>query len=46
MQIGAVVEGPALVEETDSTTVILPGDRAAISPRGHLVIDIGGKRDG
>ena len=38
----AKIEGPALIEETDSTTVVLPGDRAAISSRGHLVIEIGG----
>ena len=43
LAIGETVEGPALIEETDSTTVVLPGDRATISPRGHLVIDIGGK---
>ncbi len=45
MRIGDATTGPALIEETDSTTVVLPGDRAAISPRGHLVIDIGGKED-
>ena len=39
---GEAIDGPALIEETDSTTVVLPGDRAAISPRGHLVIEIGG----
>lgn len=39
---GETIDGPALIEETDSTTVVLPGDRAAISPRGHLVIEIGG----
>ena len=41
--VGETVEGPTLIEETDSTTVVLPGDRATISPRGHLVIDIRGK---
>ena len=46
LRIGQTITGPALIEETDSTTVVLPGDRAAISPRGHLVIDIGGKGDG
>ena len=45
MRVGETVEGPALIEETDSTTILLPGDRAAISPRGHLVIDIGGTGD-
>ena len=42
LAVGESIEGPALIEETDSTTVVLPGDRATISPRGHLVIDIGG----
>ena len=46
MPVGETIEGPALIEETDSTTVVLPGDRAAVSPRGHLVIEIGGKTDG
>ena len=41
--VGETVEGPTLIEETDSTTVVLPGDSATISPRGHLVIDIRGK---
>ncbi len=45
LRVGERVEGPALIEETDSTTLVLPGDRAAISPRGHLVIDIGGEGD-
>jgi N-methylhydantoinase A len=34
------VTGPAIVEDPDSTTVILPGDTARISPNGHLIIDI------
>jgi len=38
---GAVIEGPALVEEAESTCVIGPGDRAHLDAAGHLVIDIG-----
>jgi N-methylhydantoinase A len=34
------IAGPAIVQDRDSTAVILPGDRARISPRGHLIIDI------
>ena len=34
------ITGPAIVEDPDSTAVILPGDTARISPRGHLIIDI------
>jgi N-methylhydantoinase A len=35
---GAVVAGPAVVEQLDSTTVIPPGRRAVVDPYGNLVI--------
>ncbi|MYE00915.1 MAG: methylhydantoinase, partial [Alphaproteobacteria bacterium] len=35
-----VVEGPAIVEDAEATTVIPPGDRARLGPGGHLLIDI------
>ncbi len=38
---GAVIEGPAIVEDAEATTVVLPGDRARPGPNGHLLIDIG-----
>lgn len=41
---GALVEGPALVEEAESTCVIGPGDRAHVDAGGNLVIDIGAAR--
>jgi N-methylhydantoinase A len=34
------ITGPAIVEDPDSTAVILPGDVARISGAGHLIIDI------
>lgn len=37
---GATIDGPALVEENESTCVIGPGDRAHVDAAGHLVIDI------
>ena len=37
---GSEVPGPAIIEDPDSTTVILPGDRAKISDEGHLIIEI------
>jgi N-methylhydantoinase A len=40
MSPGEVFAGPALVEERESTTVVLPGDTAAISAHGNLIIDI------
>jgi N-methylhydantoinase A len=36
--------GPALVEERESTTVVLPGDVLTLTPSGNLMIDIGGRR--
>jgi N-methylhydantoinase A/oxoprolinase/acetone carboxylase beta subunit len=38
---GASIAGPAIIEDPDSTTVVLPGDVARISSAGHLIIDIG-----
>jgi N-methylhydantoinase A/oxoprolinase/acetone carboxylase beta subunit len=40
---GARVRGPAIIEEAESTTVILPGDEARVSPARHLIITIGGQ---
>jgi N-methylhydantoinase A len=39
---GAVVEGPALVEERESTCVLGVGDRARIDDFGNMVAEIGG----
>lgn len=35
------IEGPAVVEEHASTTVVLPGDRLQVDELGNLVIEIG-----
>jgi N-methylhydantoinase A len=37
---GAVIEGPAVIEEPNATTLIHPGDVATVSAAGHLVIDV------
>ncbi|MBT5192010.1 MAG: hydantoinase/oxoprolinase family protein [Rhodospirillaceae bacterium] len=37
---GETLEGPLIVEDPDSTTVVLPGDTVRISDSGHLIIDI------
>ncbi len=34
------IVGPAVIEERESTTVLLPGDVATLSTAGHLVIEI------
>jgi N-methylhydantoinase A len=38
---GIVLEGPAIVEETDSTTVVFPGDLLRVHERGSLLLTIG-----
>jgi N-methylhydantoinase A len=37
---GFTVEGPAVIEEPNSTTLVFPGDTAEVSPHGHLVIAV------
>jgi N-methylhydantoinase A len=37
---GARIEGPAVIEEPNATTLIHPGDVATVSEAGHLVIDV------
>ena len=39
---GQVIEGPAIVEQMDTTVLIFPGDRATTDPWGNLVIDVKG----
>jgi N-methylhydantoinase A len=38
---GQVIDGPAIIEEREATTVVLRGDTARIEAGGHLVISIG-----
>jgi N-methylhydantoinase A len=40
---GAVVAGPAIVEQLDTTTVVPPGHRATVDGVGNLVIRAGGR---
>jgi N-methylhydantoinase A len=42
MRPDEIVSGPAIIEENETSTVILPDDRATISSQGHLVVRIGG----
>jgi N-methylhydantoinase A len=37
---GERVAGPALIEEREATTVMLPGDMAHVTGNGHVLIDI------
>jgi N-methylhydantoinase A len=40
MKAGDAVVGPAVIEEPNSTILIPPGDRATVTPNGHLIIDL------
>mgnify|MGYP002725596045 CR=1 FL=1 len=40
--VGAVIEGPALIEERESTVVIGPGDRVEVDQHGNLVAELEG----
>jgi N-methylhydantoinase A len=37
---GFTVEGPAVIEEPNSTTVLFPGDVARVTEHGHIVVSI------
>ncbi len=37
---GAVIAGPAVIEDEWSTVIVYPGQRAAADPHGHLVLDL------
>jgi N-methylhydantoinase A/oxoprolinase/acetone carboxylase beta subunit len=37
---GATIAGPAIIEDPDSTTLVLPGDVARMSENGHIIIEI------
>jgi N-methylhydantoinase A len=41
MRSGEKFEGPAIVEEAESTTIILPGDTVELSQWGNLIVAIG-----
>jgi N-methylhydantoinase A len=36
------IAGPLVVEERESTTIVLPGDTLTVGPRGDLLLDIAG----
>ncbi len=37
---GSVVVGPAIVEERETTVVLLPGDRAMVDEYANLIVDV------
>lgn len=38
---GDVIEGPAIIEEQNSTTLVSPGDVVTVTETGHMIIRIG-----
>lgn len=42
LAVGAAIEGPAIVEEAEATTLLWPGDRLTIDTQRNLIIHIGG----
>ncbi len=42
MPAGAEIEGPAIVEQYDSTTLVPPGWRARVDSLGNLILEAGG----
>jgi N-methylhydantoinase A len=40
-----VVTGPAIIDQMDTTTVLLPGDTCTVDARRNLVISIGDESD-
>ena len=45
LEPGTVIEGPAVVEEAESTCVLGPGDRATVDERLNLVAELSAKGD-
>jgi N-methylhydantoinase A len=39
---GNAIQGPAVIEESASTTIVEPGDSVTVNRFGHLVLRIGG----
>lgn len=43
MRAGQQVQGPAVIEQTDSTTVLLPGQTATVDRYGNIIVEIQGE---
>ncbi|TIR64715.1 MAG: hydantoinase/oxoprolinase family protein, partial [Mesorhizobium sp.] len=41
LPLDAAIEGPAILEQMDATTVLEPGDHARSDADGNIIIDIG-----
>jgi N-methylhydantoinase A/oxoprolinase/acetone carboxylase beta subunit len=38
--IGVIIDGPALIEERESTVIIGPGDRVQVDEFGNLIAEL------
>ncbi|MDR7224314.1 hydantoinase/oxoprolinase family protein [Aminobacter aminovorans] len=43
LPLDTVIEGPAILEQMDATTVLEPGDRARSDRDGNIIIDLGAR---
>jgi N-methylhydantoinase A len=41
LPLDAVIEGPAILEQLDATTVLEPGNRLSSDADGNLIIEVG-----
>jgi len=44
LQVAPLITGPAIIEDVETTIVLLPGDLARLTASGNLLITIGGGR--
>ena len=42
---GNVLEGPVLIADPDSTTLVLPGDTVTVDVSGNLLIEVSAETD-
>jgi N-methylhydantoinase A/oxoprolinase/acetone carboxylase beta subunit len=40
LRVGQMIQGPAVIEQFDSTTVITPKSRASVDPFGNLIVAV------
>jgi N-methylhydantoinase A len=40
LQPGHAIEGPAVIDQLDATTLVFPGDRARIDGHGNLIVEL------
>ena len=46
LSVGETLDGPAIVEQDDSTLVVLPGHTASLDDAGNIIVSAGNGTDG